>query len=118
MRYKLPRTSTRGKTRPSMRSASPAPLSRLLLLKKALEAAFFVFSGAYTPTQASLGLLFSVTGQGTNGLQHSAPDFVQRPFGPVSFATLHLMRSYLLGAHAPYPKIPGTRCGGLFCAVC
>ena len=90
-----------------------APLSWLLLLKKAFEAAFSILGGAHAPAQAPLDFLFSVTAQGTNDLQHSAPDLVQRPFSPISFATLHLVR-HLLGALAPYPKMTVTTLGGFF----
>ena len=77
-------------------------LSLLLLLKKALETAPSALSGTITPTQeAPLGFLFSVTGKGTNGLHHSAPSPIQRPFGLVSFATLHLVRHLLDGN---YPR--------------
>jgi hypothetical protein len=48
---------------------------------------------------------FSVAGEGTNGLQHSAPDLIQCPFGFVSFASLHLVR-HLLDVLTPYPRFP------------
>ena len=40
-------------------------------------------------------------------------DLVQRPLGPVSFATLHLVR-HLLGALAPYLRMTVTTLGGFF----
>lgn len=70
-----------------------APLFKPLLLKKALEAAFSVSGSTRAPAQAPLGPLFSVAGEGTDGTQDSARDLVQRSFGPVSFAALHLRAS-------------------------
>ena len=74
-------------------------------LKKTLETAFSILSGTFAPTQAPLDFLFTVAGEGTNGLQHSAPDLIQCPFGFVSFATLNLVR-HLLDALTPYPRFP------------
>jgi hypothetical protein len=80
-----------GPPRPSR--ANLAPLFRPLLLEKALEAALSVSGGTRAPAQAPLGPLFSVGGEGTDGTQDSARDLVQRSFGPVSFAALHLRAS-------------------------